>query len=104
MENAFSQIMEKLAQKLCTSGPKSWRRPEGSVLNDLRGVPPSPAHGKSAAPNACVAQALWEIQNADAARLYGLHAVWKDVGQKLLDGGCKHRIGRLKGRLLGRIG
>jgi hypothetical protein len=47
---------------------------------------------------------LWEIQNADAARLYGLHAVWKDVGQKLLDDGCKHRIGRLKGRLLGRIG
>jgi hypothetical protein len=47
---------------------------------------------------------LWEIQNADAARLYGLHEVWKDVGQKLLNDGCKHRIGRLKGRLLGRIG
>jgi hypothetical protein len=47
---------------------------------------------------------LWEIQNAEAARLYGLHTVWKDVGQKLLDDGCKHRSGRLKGQLLSRIG
>jgi hypothetical protein len=35
-----------------------------------------------------------EIQKADAVRLYGPHAVWKDVGQKLLDDGCQHRTGR----------
>lgn len=35
-----------------------------------------------------------EIQKADALRLYGPHAIWKDVGQKLLDDGCKHRTGR----------
>jgi hypothetical protein len=35
-----------------------------------------------------------EIQTLDAVRLYGPHAVWKDVGQKLLDDGCKHRTGR----------
>jgi hypothetical protein len=35
-----------------------------------------------------------EIQKADAVKLYGPHAVWKDVGQKLLDDGCEHRTGR----------
>jgi hypothetical protein len=35
-----------------------------------------------------------EIQKADAVRLYGPHAVWKDVGQGLLDDGCQHRTGR----------
>ena len=35
-----------------------------------------------------------EIQKADAIRLYGPHAVWKDVGQRLLDDGCQHRTGR----------
>jgi hypothetical protein len=34
-----------------------------------------------------------EIQRADAVRLYGPHAVWKDVGQRLLDDGCQHRTG-----------
>ena len=35
-----------------------------------------------------------EIQKADAIRLYGPHAVWKDVGQALLDDGCQVRTGR----------
>lgn len=35
-----------------------------------------------------------EIQHADAVRLYGPHAIWKDVGQRLLDEGCQHRTGR----------
>jgi hypothetical protein len=35
-----------------------------------------------------------EIQKADAIRLYGPHAVWKDVGNRLLDDGCQHRTGR----------
>nr|WP_082512420.1 hypothetical protein [Afipia sp. Root123D2] len=35
-----------------------------------------------------------EIQTVDAVRLYGPHAVWKDVGQKLLDDGCQVRTGR----------
>jgi hypothetical protein len=35
-----------------------------------------------------------EIQKADAIRLYGPHAVWKDVGQRLLDDGCQQRTGR----------
>jgi hypothetical protein len=30
-----------------------------------------------------------EIQRLDAARLFGPHAVWKDVGQRLLDDGCR---------------
>jgi hypothetical protein len=34
-----------------------------------------------------------EIQRLDAVRLYGLHAVWKDVGQRMLDDGCQHRSG-----------
>jgi hypothetical protein len=35
-----------------------------------------------------------EIQTADAIRLYGPHAIWKDVGRKLLDNGCQQRTGR----------
>jgi hypothetical protein len=34
-----------------------------------------------------------EIQTADAMRLYGQHAIWKDVGCKLLDVGCQERTG-----------
>jgi hypothetical protein len=35
-----------------------------------------------------------EIQTADAVRLYGGNAVWKDVGQRLLDNTCQQRTGR----------
>jgi hypothetical protein len=35
-----------------------------------------------------------EIQKADAIRLAGAHAVWKDVGQRLLDNTCEQRTGR----------
>lgn len=34
-----------------------------------------------------------EIQTTDAVRIYGQHAVWKDVGMKLLDDGCQQRTG-----------
>jgi hypothetical protein len=35
-----------------------------------------------------------EIQKIDAIRLYGEHAVWKDVGQRRLDDTCTQRTGR----------
>jgi hypothetical protein len=35
-----------------------------------------------------------EIQKADAVRFYAPHAVWKDVGQRLLDNTCTNRTGR----------
>jgi hypothetical protein len=35
-----------------------------------------------------------EIQNADAVRLYGKNALWKDVAQRLLDNTCRQRTGR----------
>ena len=35
-----------------------------------------------------------EIQKADAARLYGPDAIWRDVGQRLLDNTCTQRTGR----------
>jgi hypothetical protein len=35
-----------------------------------------------------------EIQKADAVRLYGQAAVWKDVGQRLLDNTCQVRTCR----------
>jgi hypothetical protein len=35
-----------------------------------------------------------EIQRLDAVRLFGPHAVWKDVAQRLLDDGCRIRTGR----------
>ncbi|MBB4429417.1 hypothetical protein GGD66_008019 [Bradyrhizobium sp. CIR48] len=35
-----------------------------------------------------------EIQTADAVRLYGANAVWKDVAQRLLDNTSQQRTGR----------
>lgn len=35
-----------------------------------------------------------EIQKADATRLYGPEAIWRDVGQRLLDNTCTQRTGR----------
>ncbi|WP_456740491.1 hypothetical protein [Bradyrhizobium sp. USDA 4469] len=35
-----------------------------------------------------------EIQTADAVRLYGRSAAWKDVAQRLLDNTCQQRTGR----------
>ncbi|MGN8544837.1 hypothetical protein ACQPTN_07565 [Bradyrhizobium sp. 13971] len=35
-----------------------------------------------------------EIQTADAVRLYGGDALWKDVAQRLLDNTCQQRTGR----------
>nr|WP_036015896.1 hypothetical protein [Bradyrhizobium yuanmingense] len=35
-----------------------------------------------------------EIQKADAVRLYGQAAIWRDVGQRLLDNTCATRTGR----------
>ncbi|WP_201759787.1 hypothetical protein [Bradyrhizobium sp. AC87j1] len=35
-----------------------------------------------------------EIQTADAVRLYGDNALWKDVAQRLFDNTCQQRTGR----------
>lgn len=35
-----------------------------------------------------------EIQKADAVRLYGPAAIWKAVGQRVLDDTCQQRTGR----------
>ena len=37
-----------------------------------------------------------EIQTADAVRLYGGNAVWKDVAQRLLDNTCQQRTGSIQ--------
>jgi hypothetical protein len=37
-----------------------------------------------------------DIQRLDAVKLYGPHAIWKDVGNRLLEDGCKVRTGRLE--------
>jgi hypothetical protein len=35
-----------------------------------------------------------EIKRLDAIKLYGPHAIWKDVGLDLLARGCENRSGR----------
>jgi hypothetical protein len=42
----------------------------------------------------CRCERTVEIQTADAVRLYGGNAVWKDVAQRLLDNTCHQRTGR----------
>lgn len=43
-----------------------------------------------------------EIQMVDAARLYGPDAMWKDVGQRLLDNTCTQRTGVTRKTAAGR--
>jgi hypothetical protein len=84
--------------------PEYWE----SVLRDpLAGASSAPPGGRSARalrlceiPNhilrvSCSRCArVVEIQKGDAVRLYGQSAVWKDVGQRLLDDTCQVRTGR----------
>ena len=108
--------MEKLAaavgrepRRTPTPGPSDPMPPEywESVLRDLLAdaspVPPGPPvrtlrlseipqHILRVACSRCAR--IVEIQKADAVRLYGHAAVWKDVGLRLLDNTCQERTGR----------
>ena len=50
--------------------------------------------GKAASQNARNDRRGVRRKTADAVRLYGGNAVWKDVAQRLLDNTCQHRTGR----------
>jgi hypothetical protein len=108
--------MEKLASKPSrpsapatpTPGPAD-RLPEaywGSIVRDPRGqirtglpvqqrrLSEIPLHVLRVSCRRC--DRIVEIQTVDALRLYVAHAIWKDVGMKLLDDGCSERTGRLE--------
>jgi hypothetical protein len=107
--------MEKLAaavgrepRRTPSPGPDDIMPPEywESVLRDpLAGAVPSgrpsaralrlsaiPKHVLRVSCSRCAR--IVEIQRCDAVRLYGPDAVWKDVGQRLLDNTCTQRTGR----------
>ena len=73
-----------------------------SVLSDPRAVTPRPAPARTLSEirsdllrvECLRCFRIVEIKRMDAIKLYGLHAVWKDVGNRLLDDGCQHRTGR----------
>ena len=74
-----------------------------SVLRDPRGRAPAgvpiqqrrlseiPRHLLRVSCRRC--DRIVEIQTADAIRLYGPHAVWKEVGIKILDDNCRQGTG-----------
>lgn len=72
-----------------------------SVLNDPRAetAKPSPARSLGAIRSELLRVEclrcfrIVEITRADAIKLHGAHAAWRDVGCKLLDDGCQHRTG-----------
>jgi hypothetical protein len=81
--------------------PEYWQ----ALLEDARAHAPSPTSSNGALRLSEIAQHLlrvncWrcgrtiEIQKADAVRLYGARAFWKDVGLRLLDDTCMQRTGR----------
>lgn len=65
--------------------------PPGSSMAALR-LTESPQHLLRVGCRRC--SRTIEIQKVDAIRLYGQGAVWKDVGQRLLDDTCTQRTGR----------
>lgn len=108
--------MEKMAAAVARKGPPApvpapgedlppeyWRalledpRADGGSLSDgAAGVPTRlgqiPQHLLRVGCRRC-GRAV-EIQKVDAVRLYGPDAVWRDVGQRLLDNTCTQRTGR----------
>jgi hypothetical protein len=112
--------MEKLAHAAAvrgnvppgrTPGPGDEMPPEywQAVLDDPRADPGSRPTGPSIRTQRLadiqrhlLRVACWrcgrtvEIQKADAVRLAGAQAVWKDVGRRLLDDTCQQRTGRLE--------
>ncbi len=105
--------MEKLARERGRTMPETcWPAPDhpppaewwDSVLADPRaaGKPSLPIEQRrvSEVPRELLrveclrCRRVVEIQKADAIRLYGPRAVWKDAGQRLLNDGCRHRTGR----------
>ena len=86
-----------------TMPPEYWESVLRDPLADARPVPPArrvrtlrlseiPQHILRVSCSRCGRTV--EIQKADAVRLYRHPAVWKDVGQRLLDNTCQVRTGR----------
>jgi hypothetical protein len=65
--------------------------PPGRLIRTLR-LSEIPQHILRVACSRCCRTV--EIQKADAIRLYGPIAVWKSIGQRLLDDTCHQRTGR----------
>ena len=72
----------------------------------LAADPATSALGNSALPTPRRVPTLLahEIQKADAVRFYGPHAVWKDVGQRVLDQTCTIAQAGTRKMDAGRIG
>jgi len=81
--------------------PEYWH----AILEDVRADAGSPGHSSGSLRLSDISQHLLrvscrrcgrtvEIQKADAIRLYGSRAFWKEVGLRLLDDTCTQRTGR----------
>jgi hypothetical protein len=106
---ANASVVGTAARPVRTPGPGDEMPPEywRAVLDDAVGDPGSPRPEASIRTQrlADIRRHLLrvacrrcgrtiEIQKADAVRLAGPQAVWKDVGQRLLDDTCQIRTGR----------
>jgi hypothetical protein len=75
-----------------------------AVLSDPRAVTSTPSPARTLGEIRCKmlrvecirCMRTIEISRSNAVRLFGPHAVWKDVGLDLLARGCEHRSGRLE--------
>ncbi|MEH2537145.1 hypothetical protein V1278_002532 [Bradyrhizobium sp. AZCC 1577] len=67
-------------------GDRLLRQPNAERLSEI------PQHLLRVSCRRC--QRIVEIQKADAIRLYGQQASWREVGQRLLDNTCQNRTGR----------
>jgi hypothetical protein len=71
--------------------PRVGAKPSHSFIGTLR-LSQIPQHLLRVTCRRC--DRIVEIQKTDATRLYGVDAIWKDVGQRLLDSTCTQRTGR----------
>ena len=103
MEKLAAAVVRKSATTAAAQDPALPVEYWDALLNDPRAAAPGsqfcqrplseiPRHVLRVSCRRC--DRTVEIQTADAIRLYGADAVWKHVGQRLLDDTCQQRTGR----------
>ena len=70
--------------------PMTHTRPPGVPIQNRR-LSEIPRHVLQVSCRRC--DRIIEIQTTDAQKLFGTHAIWKDVGRRLLDDSCQERTG-----------
>jgi hypothetical protein len=79
-----------------TDRPASWRMPTPKQMEKLANSPLRTLRIDDPPPDGELPAEYWDavLRRLDAVKLYGPHATWREVGERLLADGCQVRTGR----------